>query len=56
MSDFLWMGGYAQWVWSAYAVTLAVLAGNLIAAGRRYRRTVERLGERTERPPGSVTI
>jgi heme exporter protein CcmD len=55
MADFLAMGGYAQWVWTAYAATLAVLAGNVIAASRRYRHTVERLRERRNNWSGSVT-
>ena len=40
MAQFLAMGGYAEWVWSAYGVAVLVLAGNVIAAGRRYRHAV----------------
>jgi heme exporter protein D len=43
MGDFLAMGGYAEWVWSAFGLTLIVLVGNVIAAGRRYRKAIERL-------------
>ncbi|HZT51841.1 MAG TPA: heme exporter protein CcmD [Stellaceae bacterium] len=43
---FLAMGGYAAFVWPAYAVAVAVLAGltiESIAAHRRARRALERL-------------
>ena len=40
-SQFLAMGGYAAFVWPAYAVTLIVLIGNVIAAGRSHRRAIE---------------
>jgi heme exporter protein D len=41
VSQFLAMGGYAAFVWPAYAVTLIVLIGNVIAAGRSHRRAIE---------------
>lgn len=53
MREFLAMGGYAQWVWSAFGVTVIVLAANVIAAGRRYRQAVARLRGRMERVTGS---
>ena len=34
MSDFLAMGGYAQFVWSAFGVTAFVLVANIIAAAK----------------------
>lgn len=43
MSEFLYMGGYAFYVWSAYAVTVAVLVANVVlpvAALRRLRRSL----------------
>jgi heme exporter protein D len=43
---FLEMGGYAQYVWPAYAVTAAVLVGMLVeslAAYRRNRRQLDAL-------------
>jgi heme exporter protein D len=43
MSEFLAMGGYAQWVWSAFGLAAAVLIYNFIAARRRYRRALDRL-------------
>jgi heme exporter protein D len=45
------MGGYGQWVWSAYGLTVIVLAANVIAAGRRYRRTVTELRGHMEQMP-----
>ena len=44
MSHFLAMGGYAQFVWPAYAVAVAVLGGlawQSLAAHRRTRRELE---------------
>jgi heme exporter protein D len=37
MSRYLAMGGYAAFVWPAYAVALAVLGGITIQSWRRYR-------------------
>lgn len=41
VSQFLEMGGYAAFVWPAYAVTFIVLIGNVIAASRSHRRAME---------------
>ncbi len=35
--DFLAMGGYAEYVWPAYGLTLMVIVINMIAARRRLR-------------------
>lgn len=43
MRDFLAMGGYAQWVWSAFGLAAAVLIYNFVGARRRYRRALARL-------------
>jgi len=43
---FFAMGGYAEFVWSAYAIAAAVLGGLSVYSWRRYRDsivTVERL-------------
>ena len=37
MSDFLHMGGYAFYVWSAYGITLVVLVGYIILPRRAER-------------------
>lgn len=39
MSAFLDMGGYAAYVWPAYAVTLAVMALNVLWARRLLKRS-----------------
>jgi heme exporter protein D len=41
VSEFLAMGGHGGYVWSAYGITLAVLAINAWAAVRRHRRALE---------------
>jgi heme exporter protein CcmD len=38
------MGGYAEFVWPAYAVAVAVLGGIAIQSWRRYRASVRALG------------
>ncbi len=40
ISAFLAMGGYAGFVWSAYAIALAVLGGICVYSWRRYRDSV----------------
>lgn len=47
--DFWNMGGYAAYVWSAYAVALVLLAGNLIAPLQHHRRLLQRLARRLRR-------
>lgn len=39
MSQFLDMGGYAAFVWPAYAVTLAVIVLNIVWARRALARS-----------------
>ena len=41
MKEFLDMGGYAAYVWPAYAVTFVVIALNVIAARRALARARE---------------
>ena len=48
MTQFLAMGGFAQFVWPAYAVSLFVLGGLVGLSLRRYRAAARALGE-TER-------
>lgn len=36
MTEFLAMGGYAGYVWSAFAITAFVMIANLVAARRRH--------------------
>jgi len=44
-SDFLAMGGYALYVWGSYALTLAVLIGEIVALVMRRRGLMERLAK-----------
>jgi heme exporter protein D len=37
MRSYLAMGGYAAFVWPAYAIALAVLGGITVQSWRRYR-------------------
>ena len=52
MSEFLRMGGYGFYVWTAYGAALVVLALNLAAPIVRRRRLVRRLGGMTAPPAG----
>ena len=55
-SEFLQMGGYAFYVWTAYCLTVAVLGGAVLVPLLRYRRlrgeTVRRQ-RREQRQPRS---
>lgn len=44
-ADFWAMGGFAEFVWPAYALGLAVLAWNWLAPWVRRRALLHRLGE-----------
>lgn len=48
-SEFLHMGGYAFYVWTAYGLTLVVLAGIVLAALRRHRQLRRSLARRERR-------
>ncbi|HEX7815433.1 heme exporter protein CcmD [Dyella sp.] len=49
MNSFLAMGGYAAYVWPAYAVFFAVLAADFIAPALRRRRNLQTLRTRMTR-------
>lgn len=40
MQEFLSMGGYGAYVWSAFGLTFVVMAANAIIANRWHRRTL----------------
>ncbi len=40
MKDFFAMGGYAAFLWPAYAVTFAVIAWNIVAARRAHAQAI----------------
>lgn len=51
-SEWAAMGGYAAFVWPAYAVAAAVLGGIAVQSWRRYRasvRVLDRLQPRADR-------
>jgi heme exporter protein D len=48
--EFLHMGGYAAYVWSAYGITLAVLLFNIWSARRRNTATLERVKQAATAP------
>jgi heme exporter protein D len=50
-SEFLHMGGYAFYVWSAYGLTLVVLGGALLAPWLRHRQLRRDLARRERRAP-----
>jgi heme exporter protein D len=53
MSDYFNMGGYAAFVWPAFALSFGVLAALLIASLRSLReseRALEDAGAKTEAP------
>jgi heme exporter protein D len=41
IANWLWMGGYAGFVWPAYGVTATVLGGLALASWRRHRRSAD---------------
>jgi heme exporter protein D len=58
VNQFLEMGGYAAYVWSAYGITLLVVLLNVWAARRARTRPLERairtVGESRPRPRPTV--
>lgn len=52
LAEFLHMGGYAFYVWTAYGVVFAVLAANVysaVACQRRVRKDLQRRARRARR-------
>jgi heme exporter protein D len=49
MIEFLNMGGYAFYVWSAYGISLVVLMLNIILPIRREKALIESLLKRQQR-------
>ena len=46
MTEFLEMGGYAKYVWSAFGLTLVVLVANIVVARQQFRAVRTRLAQR----------
>lgn len=55
MTDFLQMGGYAAFVWSAYGLALVVLLGNVIAPLRQRRKLLREIARAATRMKGGST-
>lgn len=55
LGEFLSMGGYAEFVWPSYAVVLAVLVWNVIAARRSHHRAVEDARRRAQAGQSAAT-
>jgi len=51
MDDFLRMGGYAAYVWPAYAVSLVAIGGLVIAVWARGRKLRGKLRDLEDRRP-----
>jgi heme exporter protein D len=49
MRDFFYMGGYAFYVWSAYAAVVVVLTANLLYPLRRRRRLLREICQQVAR-------
>lgn len=45
MTEFLEMGGYAKYVWSAFGLTLGVLVANIVVARQQFRSVRARLAQ-----------
>lgn len=43
MSEFFYMGGYGAYVWSSYAIWLAVMIVNVVQPTIKARGTIKRL-------------
>jgi len=58
MSEFLQMGGYAPYVWSAYGFTLIVMVYSVWAAYRRHSAMLARAAQmkRPETPGRQPTV
>jgi len=48
--EFIAMGGYGVYVWSAYGLSAALLIANLLAALRRERRVLREIARELSRP------
>lgn len=51
MSEFLHMGGYAGYVWSAYGIALIVLTANLllpVLSNRKLRKRLQRIHQQEQ--------
>jgi heme exporter protein D len=49
MQEFLQMGGYAIYVWPAYAMAAVVMVANIVQPNRRLKRLLVELRQTTTR-------
>ena len=49
MNEFLHMGGYAAYVWSAYGISLVVLVLNIILPIRREQSLLQNIRKKLQR-------
>lgn len=49
--EFIAMGGYGLYVWSAYGLSAALLIANVLAAIRRERRVLREIARELSRQP-----
>ncbi|HKJ87013.1 MAG TPA: heme exporter protein CcmD [Gammaproteobacteria bacterium] len=49
LHEFLYMGGYAAFVWPAYGLALVVLVVNLVVPHRRERQTLRQIARQHRR-------
>jgi len=54
VAEFIEMGGYGQWVWSAYGIALIVLASMIVLSLRMARQSRRRLEEIDRRKHGQA--
>ena len=52
MNEFLHMGGYAAYVWSAYGISLGVLILNIILPIRREQALLQAIKKKLQREAG----
>ncbi|MEM7467710.1 MAG: heme exporter protein CcmD [Pseudomonadota bacterium] len=45
LSDFFAMGGYAEYVWSAFAISAIVIVANVVASQSHRRRVIAEISE-----------
>ena len=55
MSDFLAMGGYAEFVWSSFGLAALVMVFNVMSARRRLRLSLERATMQVNRRGSTAT-
>ena len=55
MAEFLHMGGYAAYVWGAYAVAFVVLLINILLPRQAEQRLLTELADELDSPPNNAS-